>query len=843
MSTRTLRPALVGVLLLFTAAARAEGTSTLPVGIPAAGLVHLSQQEFGSAEWYREDISGMEDKLVRMDCGSRALQSILPNDSNPPWDKPGNWLNICVPAQKNCHTDKNWKHYFSLDPPVYMHPDFNMPLNIIFPNFYGEEAVYEAELEHWVYEEKEDPVSGEQYLEATVYTLKPPEMKWTIVLADGFGRELKIFEIDLTAPQWGAYASTDFEGAKRVSQLRAIPIDATLSDQSIRYYPYRTPPLVVSASLSSRVHVPNPMGTGPGWDVDVFPAHGTAILQPTTGIEALAPPEDVGVFNDAATSQLSVIWVPVDGADGYLLYKAASPRTFFQPYDSTPFAYRQNEWFPQSVWTLEGVTPATGTSAACTAVSGAYPGPPIEGDPYESYLYVVPVGTKDGPDSSWYVGGRPSKAFGLGGTGHFLTLDQDGNPRVRGPVVKSLAHTAAEHGIHDVPAGAAHGVPGQGFGPAPGKLTLDGKQVPWSQVGVWTDTLITLASGQSIGKGKLGIADQDGVVTQVDRAVIETVPSLGEPPAAVALPGQPFVIPWLGDTPDKPPEVTVQCDTAAIPGSVAPVVGSVAHNSGSGNLEVVFAAPEGQVTCYRCACNLSVPVEAADGNPMLRPEWSWPFMLAPSAPLSHVVVRRAPKGSPFLHGAYTAAMVANGIDLGYGASYWETPDDSAPGPMPLVLRNAKGLAWSFGDQARHPLSATDMAAVLGILENGGNVLLEGRFFLREIADGDPGHFGAAALGLNGYRAAMLSTHLDVPEDSPAFDFTLGQQDLRPECQTTVAYLPIPSSACTVVATAATVKGDRPAVVVCHDHVLVSGVPSECLLEGGLNGWIASLKWD
>jgi hypothetical protein len=49
---------------------------------------------------------------------------------------------------------------------------------------------------------------------------------------------LKVFERDLTAPQWNAYASTSYEGAQRVAQLRAIPIDVTRKDKSLRYYPY-----------------------------------------------------------------------------------------------------------------------------------------------------------------------------------------------------------------------------------------------------------------------------------------------------------------------------------------------------------------------------------------------------------------------------------------------------------------------------------------------------------------------------------------------------------------------------------------------------------------------------
>jgi len=842
---RTTPLPLLGLLVFHVVAPALAEEPSLPVGIRPAGYVQLTQQEFDGAEWYQEDQStGAKDSRIRMNCGSKALQSILPNSELPPFDKAGGYLNICVPTEKMSHTDANWKHYFAIDPPVYMHPDFNLGLNVIFPNFYGEETVYRNEFEHWSVEEKIDPVSGEHYEEITIYKLKPPKMKWTVILTDGFGRELKVFEHDLTAPQWNAHANRADDMPTRLSQLRAIPIDVLLDDTSKRYYPYRTPPLVVSAALSSTIHVDNPGGpdVGPGWDVDVYPAYGTAILQPTTGIEALPPPEDIGVFNDAGTSQLKAKWLPVDGADGYLVFSAPCEKTFFQPYDSSPFGHRGGEWFPMDVWTMEGITLLTGDSGSCDATLG-YPGVPNPEDKYESYVMVVPVGPKLAPDSAYYLAGRPSKAFGYSMDGYFLTLDKDGNPRVRGPVVKSYAHDDKTHGIHEVPAGEVRSIPGAGFGTHTGELLLDGKPFPWSRVVDWTDWQLRLTAGNVPGEGTLEIRDHDGVMTKTALATIETKPSLGEPLTAYAAPGQPFLIPWNDKTPEVPPAVSVYCDLQHAPTAGQLEVDKALVNTGTGNLEVHFKLPKEGDPPYFCPCNLFIEIEAADGKAMQWPDWNGAFSFLPIPPKSHLVVRRTPKGSTFLDGTYTQALVANGVNTGYGISHWETKGDLDSGPSPVLVKDMKGLAWSFGSTARHPLTATDMAAILAVLENGGNVMLVGQFFLRELADGDPGHFGATGLKLEGYRAVQLGKQLDVPLDSPAFEVAPGGVELQEACWGMISYLPVPSEECEVVMTTKSVEGDRPAVVVCNDHLLISAVPEECMKEGGVDGWVAALKWN
>jgi len=558
-------------------------------------------------------------------------------------------------------------------------------------------------------------------------------------------------------------------------------------------------------------------------------AHGVAILVPITGLDTLPAPADIGWYLDASSGLVAMDWTQVEGAAGYKVIRSDYFRSNWSPYNGIPRSYEWGDW-SWDQFLPPGDDPETPLYTE--------PGTPIdrvwkdvghswEEDPRAPFIFVSAVGEPQEKLNGKPLPGRLSRTVAVNSDDIIPVLGEDGDFRVVGPVVVGKPTSEDRHGVNDTPAAGIRRLKGQSFGPEPGSVTVDEIPVEWDRVVSWTSEAVKFVVGpELVDEAIARISDWNGVHYPTPHNVIATVPRFGEPSQAWFEPGTPFVIPVVEPGVD-PLEASFWCDGKVMGSGDA---SSMIEKNADGDLVVTLDYEEGEQPCYQCRCELAIKVAAADGKEMYDPYWRWPLTPLVKDLNTKIAVAPYPDGAVWFGGMF-------------GTDFFQPGMEGRLGPSPTLMWDVERLAWDFGDKGRDVLTATDMAAIMAVLDNGGDVALFGQLFLAHLADGDADHFAWKVLGVKSSRAVRLTDRLIVPADSPAHDLFPDGIELLEECWHNVAYLPETVEDCTVVMTTETVKAERAAVIVCNGNLLISGVRFACFEEEAVAAFDAALDWE
>jgi hypothetical protein len=800
-----------------------------PIGLPDAdNTVPIDQlKSVDEVEWYYEDLRGLDDNYIRMDCSQKEIQALgafnlAAGEEFDFRNLENGWLNICVPVQKTLRR-MGQVNSFKIDPPVYVHTDFAKPLNIIFPNLFSESEGADDKVNFYFVEDIMQDIDynveydtdgipdgqkkvGEEWL---TVSLDYPKLTWTVKLIDGFGKVWTEKSVPITEKWW----QPTYAGGEAVRDLRAIMIDpGPASEMQMRANKFRDPPMAVSVTLE-----------GDGFAV----AHGIAYLVPANGLDALPAPADIAWYMDAASGVVTMDWATVPGADGYKVIRADYWRSDWSAYNGIPSSYEWGNWSMDQFLPPENSPDAPLYLAPGEALDRLWTdvGHSWQEDPTGPFLYVSAVGPPQEQLGGKPLPGRLSRTTAVNADDITPVKGEDGEFRVVGPIIQGKRSRNDFHGINDSPTGGMRTLKGFAFGPEPGSLSIDGEQIPWERIVQWSGELVQFIVGaELVEDATVEVVDWNGLEFPTRHNVIATIPALGEPAQTWFVPGKPFAIPWKGGD-SAPPEFLLKCNNKLAPeGDI--IISPVDQGD---ELHVSITYADGITPCYQCRCELMTQVEAEDGKDMADPHWYWPMMPLVVSPGKTIAASLYPDGAVWF------GAISNG-------SYFQVGYEGRAGPPPVLMKDAETLAWDFGDRGRDVLTATDMASILAMLKKNGQVMLIGQFFLSFFADGDADHFAWKHLGLKGSRAVRLTDHLDIPSESPAYEFyPEGVVPLKEDCWSNVAYLPEVVDNCTVVMTTETSKATRPAVIVCDGNLLISGIRFACFDESAMPAWEAVME--